>query len=76
MITLKNVLAIENRAIGGNAGAFAGTEGGGGFGGTFYSEGAPFFLIDARIDDNQVQGGQGLLVVLDLVAALNCLTQP
>lgn len=62
-VTLADVVAEGNRAIGGNAG----DEAGGGFGGAFKTEGMPwlpgeattFRLSDARLTGNIVQGGDG-----------------
>lgn len=59
VVVFKNLTAAENTAIGGNAGAYAGTKGGGGFGGAFHAEEASFSLTNAWIRGNQVQGGTG-----------------
>lgn len=58
-VTLSNVTAMGNRVVGGNAGAYSGTYGGGGFGGAFHSEEATFVLTDAWIENNSVEGGTG-----------------
>ncbi|MEM2592248.1 MAG: choice-of-anchor Q domain-containing protein [Thermofilaceae archaeon] len=59
-VTLGNVTAVGNQAIGGDAGAYVGTSGGGGFGGAFHSEEATsFVLTDAWIKGNLAQGGKG-----------------
>ncbi len=54
-VTLNNVSARSNQAIGGNAATFAG----GAFGGAFFGEDAQITLNDAAISANLAQGGVG-----------------
>jgi len=60
-VALVNVKATGNLALAGNAGASAGSQGGSGYGGAFYVEGADvtLSLTSAFISGNQAWGGTG-----------------
>ena len=59
-VVLSNVYAYGNRAIGGNAGSASGYQGGHGFGGAIYAEGATSLEVyDSLLTGNQAIGGGG-----------------
>jgi hypothetical protein len=55
---LTNITAIENRAIGGNAGTASAAVGGGAFGGAISAEQSQLTLIEAELKNNTIMGGQ------------------
>jgi len=55
---LTNITAIENRAIGGNAGTTSAAVGGGAFGGAISAEQSQLTLIVAELKNNTIMGGQ------------------